>query len=215
MEALILNAEKRTETGKEKAKKIRAKGKVPAILYGEKLPNINLNLDEHDLSVLLSSTRGQVAIVTLKVKDEAESKIVIREVQRDPVTHDLLHADMLRLSETHPIKVQIPIHIKGASIGVKLGGILEHLLHNLEVKALPGDIPRFIEVDITELGLGQSIHINGLNIKDTIEVLQDKDQPVVRVAIPKSMESETTAAETTEAKQPELVEKKKKEKADE
>lgn len=221
MQGYVLKANQRTNLGKEKCKKLRNSGVVPAVLYGAEKTPVNLIVNEHELTLLLNSIRGKFAMVDLQVEGDSalNSKILFREVQRDPVSHQLLHVDLYRLSEAKEIKVRVPIHYEGAAIGVKMGGIFEVIHREIEIKALPSKIPSYVPVDISPLDVGKAIRISDLKLGEGIEILDELDTTVAHVAIPKAVKEEEKPAEgaaaTTEAaKEPELIEKKKKEDAD-
>lgn len=213
MQTYTLTAMLRSESGKEKCKKIRTKGSVPAVLYGDDAPVKNLVVQEHELATLLRAIRGKFVIIDLEVKDDPSlnAKIMLREVQRDPVKHNLLHADLLRLSEKKPIKLSVPVHLIGSSIGQKNGGILEHISRELEIKAIPSKIPSFIEVDVTNLDINRGIHVSDLPAMEGVEIIDKPDTPIAHVSAPRAeAELTPTPAEGAEVKEPELVEKKKK-----
>lgn len=218
MSNLSLIASCREVKGKEKCKKLRTKGIVPAILYGGGESTEKLIVNEHELSNLLRATRGKFSIIELQVesKPELAAKVMLRDIQRDPVTHDLIHADFLRLSDKKAIKLSVPVHIIGSAVGVKEGGILEHITRELEIRAIPSKVPPFIEVDVTNLGINKSIHVKDLTLPEGIEIIDTPDTPIAHVAMPRlEAEAAPKPAEGEEVKEPELIEKKKKEEGEE
>jgi len=185
MATVKLTTHARTELGKQGAKRVRAAGNVPAMLYGEKLGNRALSIDVHALRVALSTPSGRNVIMQIKIGDEdGTTRAVIREMDRDPVTREILHVDLQRISENRPVIMHVPVVLVGESPAVKEGrGILDHTMRQLEVKCLPRDIPEYIEVDVSALEAKHAIHVSDIVVKD-IELLDNPDRPVVEVLQP-------------------------------
>jgi large subunit ribosomal protein L25 len=215
MHEVTLIARSRQETGKQKAKKLRSSGQIPAVLYGHGKPALSLLIDSKELVPLFKLESRENVIINLEISDEKKKlKALLREVQTEPLQNSLLHLDLQEISLTEKIKVHIPIVITGESDGVKNeGGSLEHILHSVEVACLPTDIPEKIVLDISTLKLGQSLHISDIKLEKA-EIHGDPHQPVVSVLAPKAAAEPTpeeAAAAETAPKEPELVTKKKKE----
>jgi large subunit ribosomal protein L25 len=185
MATVKLKVSIRTDLGKQGAKRTRAVGSVPAVLYGEKLENRVLAIDAHDLRIALSTPSGRNVILQLNVAgEEGTTRAVIREMDRDPVTREVLHVDLQRISENRPVVMHVPVTLVGESPAVKEGrGILDHTMRELEVKCLPRDIPEHIDVDISALEAKHAIHVRDITV-DKIEVLDNPDRPVVEVLQP-------------------------------
>ncbi len=203
MATIRLKVISRSDLGKQGAKRIRAEGLIPAILYGENEGTVTLTIDKHDLHVALSTPAGRNVIIQLGVdgKDEA-TRAVIRQMDRDPVSRQILHVDLQRISENKPVTMHVPLTLTGESLAVKEGrGILDHTMRELEVKCLPRHIPERIEVDISELEVKHAIHVYDIQIPD-VEILDHEDRPVVEVLQPtiyREEEEEAAAAEGEEA----------------
>lgn len=196
MATVKLNALPREALGKQGAKRVRASGNVPAVLYGEKQANVPLLLDAHDLRVTLSTRSGRNVIIQLLVDGSEPTRAVVREMERDPITREILHVDLQRISENRPVVMHVPVVLTGESPAVKEGrGILDHTMRELEVKCLPRNIPEHIEVDVSGLEVRHAVHVYDLKIPN-IEILDNSDRPVVEVLQPTIFEE--TAGPTAE-----------------
>ena len=175
----------RSDLGRQGAKRVRASGDVPMVLYGEGKGTVSLAVDAHDLRVALSTSSGRNVIIQLGLDGEDEStRAVIREMDRDPVSREILHVDLQRISENKPVHMHVPVTLTGESPAVKEGrGILDHTMRELEVKCLPRDIPEYVEVDISTLEVKHAIHVSDISIPD-VEILDNPERPVVEVLQP-------------------------------
>ena len=189
MAEVKLKAEPRSETGKGAARKARAAGRVPAVLYGPGAEPQRLAVDARDLSHVLHTDAGMNVLVNLEVDGETHLALP-REVQRDIVRGTLLHADFLRIRRDVAIQVDVPVLLVGESVGVKEGGVTEHHLWELRVETLPGNVPESVEADITELNIGDSLHVSDLTVPDDITVLTPQDETIVSVVPPPVLEVE-------------------------
>jgi large subunit ribosomal protein L25 len=211
MAIVSLTSVRRSATGKGVARKLRAAGKVPGVFYGRGDAAIPLELGSKELETVLSGADGSNVIVDLQVEGvaEADRKAIIREVQRDPVRGLILHIDLQHISLTEKIHVEVPVVLVGTPVGVKDGGgILEHLLRELEVECLPTDIPPHVSVDVSGLAIGQSIHVRDLLLENlTIET--EAGRTVATVVPPTVLEEAKPVEEA--AVEPELIAKEKKE----
>jgi len=185
MATVKLKVEARSLLGKQNAKRLRAGGAIPAVLYGEKLESLALALDAHDLRTALSTPSGRNVIIQLGIEGESEvTRAVIRDMARDPVTRTVLHVDFQRISENKPVVMSIPVVLTGESQAVKEGrGILDHTMRQLEVKCLPRDIPEHIDVDVSALEVRHAIHVSDLTVAN-VELLDNPERPVVEVLQP-------------------------------
>jgi large subunit ribosomal protein L25 len=203
MATVKLQGQTRSERGKQAAKRVRAKGRIPAVLYGEEQENVPLSIDAHDLRVALSTPSGRNVIIQLGMDGGDEvTRAVIREMDRDPVTREIVHVDLQRISENKPVIMHVPLTLSGESLAVKEGrGILDHTMRELEVKCLPKDIPERIEVDISGLEVKHAIHVRDIEVAD-VEILDHPDRPVVEILQPtiyaEEVEAEEAAAEEAE-----------------
>jgi large subunit ribosomal protein L25 len=219
MEFVDLKVERRMGTGKGVARKLRQRGLIPAVLYGEGGP-IPLTVNPRSLLRVLGTAVGENVILNLTIVDGGEQsrKAMVKEIQRDPVTGAFLHADLLAISMERPIEVEVPVELSGMATGVKdKGGILRQILREVEVRCLPGAIPDKITLDVSRLDIGDALHVKDLSIPGGVELLTDPEQVVVTVLVPTVEEvvaapvevaPEAAPAEGAEAAQKEGVAKK-------
>jgi large subunit ribosomal protein L25 len=209
-----LAAEIRTNSGKGAARQLRRKGRVPAVLYGQG-ECVLLTLDPETLRVILRAHAGRTALITVKLQG-ATSKgtriALLRDYQLDPVSGDILHADLFEVLMDKAIRVKVPVSVTGGQpAGVKEGGILQHNAREILVECLPSALPDSIPVDASALLIGQGIHVKELQAIAGVRFLDDPDQMVVSVAAPMSeakLEALlTSAAVTGEGKEPEVIAK--------
>ena len=212
MAMISLEAARRADVGKGVARKLRASGRVPAVYYGRGEDSIPLTVSLKDLEQVIESAEGSNVIVDLKVPGDAakDRKALIREIQRDPVAGSILHLDLQHISLTERITVEVPIVLVGVPLGVKdAGGILEHLLREVEVECLPTDIPSKLEVDVSALQIGDTLHVSDIKV-ERAEILTEADRAIAAVVPPTVLE-EVKPAEEAVPTEPELIAKEKKE----
>jgi len=184
-----LSVEVREHTGKGMGRRLRAGGRIPAILYGRGRESVPISLDPRLLEKLLAtSDAGMNTLIDLAVagrSDLAGRVVLVKELQRHPVRGSLLHADFYEVDLTKTIEVSVPIHVAGTAAGVALdGGILDQALRELEIECLPRAIPDQIDVDVSALMIGQSIHVRELSLPEGVKLLSDPDLSVVSVVAP-------------------------------
>ena len=204
MEA-ILEAGKRDGRGKNEARRLRAAGRIPGTLYGVQKDGRaaakSVAVDPKEVLRILHSDSGANTLINLRF-DGAETRVMVKEYQLDPVTHHLLHADFYQLAMDKAITVTVPIVLKGEPKGVKLqGGLLDFVTRDVQVQCLPTDIPEHIDVDVSELMLNQSIRLRDVAQNPKWKPVTDADAMIAHVVMPKAEEA---AAATTE---PEVVKK--------
>ena len=214
MEKSILEAELR-ETGSKQARKlVRKNGKVPGVYYSKHDSPINLAVSEKAINPLVFT--AETHLVSLKV-DGKELDCVIKDIQFDPITDKVVHFDLIGLTSGETFQLEIPVQLNGTPVGIKEGGIIQHLIHKLEIECLPKDIPQHIDIDISELKIGDAIHVNDLNIEN-ITILNPEDSVIISVTHPK-VEKEPVAEEETieeeEQTEPEVIGKGKSEEEEE
>jgi large subunit ribosomal protein L25 len=222
MEA-TLEAVMRTTRGKNEARRLRVAGQIPAVVYGTKkdgqLPTgTSVAVNPKEVLRILRSESGVNSIIKLTL-DGAESQVLVREYQLDPVTSALLHADFYQLAMDKLLVVAVPIVVQGEPKGVKLqGGLLDFVTREIQVQCLPADIPEHINLDVTGLELHGSIRVRELVIDGKWKPLTDGETMLVHIVLPKAEESAQAATETAApgaAAEPEVAKKGKPEKADE
>jgi large subunit ribosomal protein L25 len=193
-----LVAEFRETQGKGASRRLRHEGKVPAILYGGHSEARALTLSHQKLMLMLENERFYSTILNLRVGDQTQAAI-LKDVQRHPYKNAIVHIDFQRVEDNQKIRISIPLHFKneGISPGVKSqGGLVSHMRNEVEVSCLPKDLPEFIEVDLSNLSLNESIHLSELKIPEGVELLAlaKEDAAVVAIHSPRAEEPEPTAA---------------------
>ena len=207
----IIGATPRQTIGKGGARSMRREGRVPGILYGHGEESIPLSVDARELQRLVHTVSIENTIVDLSLEGTRQPyKVLIREIQRHPTREEYLHVDFFHIAMDEKISVEVPIVLKGEPTGVRnKGGILDHQLRELEVYCLPAEIPEKIEVDVTDLDIGDAIHVRDLAVPDGVEIEDDPDRSVATVlaptVVPTAEEEATAAAE--ELAEPELITK--------
>ena len=193
-----LVVEAREGSGKGVARKLRAAGRIPGIFYGSKEEPRCISLDSRALKTLLDkSDAGMNTLINLTIEGEkGETLAIVKEIQKDPVTSRYIHLDLLRVDVTHRIHVAVPIHIAGTAKGVRMeDGILDQSLRELDLECLPRAIPKEIVADVTELDVGDSLHVRDLLLPEDVKLLNDPDLPVVSVVAPTVVEEPEAAEE--------------------
>ncbi|MBP6865297.1 MAG: 50S ribosomal protein L25 [Candidatus Didemnitutus sp.] len=197
MKKYQLTVTAREGTGRSASRRLRKADKIPAILYGKHTNPETLAVSSPDFVKLLKEIAGRAALIELKRDTGAAALSFLQEVQRDPITDRYLHVDLQEVKENEKMVINVAISIIGESTGVKNeGGILETASHRLRIRCLPQDLPPVIEVDVTELKVGEAIHVSGLKPVAGVEFLDDKHQAVVLCVAPPA---EEVAAVTPEA----------------
>ena len=212
MAVIPLGGTRRENLGKGGARKARAAGRIPAVLYGHGQEPVPVTIQAREFDLALRGHRGGNPIVNLAVGG-GEYTALIRAVQYDPLTHDVLHLDFQHISLTETIEVKVAVHLTGLPIGVKDGGgILETILRDIEVRCLPTAIPAAIEVDVSHLNIGDSVHVREVTVPN-VTILNDGDETIATVVPPTVMEEKPAEAVVAEAapSEPEVIAKGKKE----
>ena len=208
MEKPVLNAEVREQTGKGMAKKLRAKGIIPAVFYGPRSEPLSLKVDPRELAKTLRTEAGENVIIDLNIKrgNESLQKVVmLKEVQMHPLQTQALHVDFYEVSMDVRVTVEVPIHLLGKSEGVKMGGILDQVLRTIEIECLPGDIPKSIDADVSALKIGDSVHVRDLQLGKG-KILTDSNFTVASI-VPPTAEAKPAEAAPEEAVAAEAEEK--------
>ena len=203
-ESATLNAELRSETGTGATRQLRRSVRLPAVVYGRRDETQSLTLDTQELVRLLTEIRAATTVIDLEVGGEKPRRVLIREIQRHPFRSELLHVDFFEIRADVKIKVQVPLHLEGEAYGVEMGGILQQIRHELEVECLPNEIPPDFTVDVTDLDIGNSIHISDVELSG-VTILDDEGLTVCTV-VPPAVEEEPEVEELEEGEEGEEIE---------
>ena len=196
-EVAKLQAKVREGSGKGVARKMRAAGRVPAVVYGPEGEAQSLSIDAHEAITLFGGISVENTIVALDIEGEkGPVDTLIRDVQMHPFKPNLLHLDFYKVTKGQTLQVQVPLHFEGTPAGVRLSsGILEQHVHDIEVRCVPSKIPDHLEIDVTDLELGDSLHVSDLQAPDGVEILTEADRTLCIVVMPRGVASDDEAAE--------------------
>jgi large subunit ribosomal protein L25 len=217
---IVVKTEKRQGLGTNASRRLRAQGFVPAVLYGESMEATPLVLNKKDIVQIMRLETGENTI--FKVAVDAESyDAMIKDMQVNPATDELLHVDLIRISMDKPIRVAVPVVHRGEPVGVKTeGGFVDFVTREIEIECLPRDIPESLEIDIAELHINQSFKVQGMAIPAGVKVLTDPNTVLVLISMPHKEEEvfpgEKPEGEVAaeEPKEPEVIKKERAEKAE-
>ena len=200
MNEITLVVEERDGTGKSVTRKLRMNGRVPAVVYGHGKESLNLSFDPATLERLLhDSDAGLNTLIGLKGVGAVSGRtVLVKELQRDPVRGNVIHADLFEIDLTERIVVSVPVHVSGTAEGVTAGGLLDHSLREVELECLPNAIPDAIDLDVSTLNLGDSVHARELQLGDGVELRTQGDLAVVSVVMPTVVEEEPALADEGE-----------------
>jgi large subunit ribosomal protein L25 len=194
MKSVPLTAYPRTLTRRTGVKKLRREGRVPAIVYGPRMKPENIEVDTKEFDKLIHHAISENILVDLTVEGKQRLALV-QEVQHHPLSRETLHVDLHEVAPDEKVEITVPVETLGEPIGVRVdGGLLEHVLFKVRVRALPGDLPECIELDVADMQLGQTLHIGDMPVSDGVEILGDPGIPVVSVAKSRVAQSEDDAA---------------------
>lgn len=194
MKSVSLNAFPRTQVRRGGVKKLRSSGRIPAVIYGGRSQPETLEVVAKEMEELIHHSVSENILVDLAV-DKAKRLALVQEIQHHPLDGKILHVDFHEVSPTEKVTVMVPVETSGEAVGVKTGGgVLEHVLFKIKVRALPKDLPEQILVDVTHLEVGKSIHLGDIKAPEGVEILGDKKVSVLSVALPKTEAEETAAA---------------------
>ncbi len=196
MEQINLSAKIREKTGKGPARRLRVSGRVPAILYGASVKDsIILTLDNKELEKALHTAAGGNVLVSLNLEGDKRRMVMFKEVMRHPLTSFIEHVDLFEVLMDHKVTVEVPVHVVGKAQGAALGGILQQEARKVKVECLPSNIPASLDVDVTALGIGQSLHVRDIELTEGVRVLADADMTVVSIVAPTAEAAPKTAEE--------------------
>jgi large subunit ribosomal protein L25 len=206
MATASLSASARSAVGKGVARSLRRDGRVPAVIYGHARAPQALSVDARELGRLLGHVSAETTVIELAI-DGATSRTLIRDIQRHPVKRAIIHVDFQELVAGEKVHVNVPIVLVGTSIGVRLhAGLLSHIMQELSVRVDPANIPNKIEVDITDLNVGASVHVDELKVPEGVEILSELRDTVLTVSASKAGEEKATTEEGA-AGEPEVIRK--------
>ena len=197
----IIKAAVRNEKGKGSARKLRSKKIIPAVLYGHKVDPVMLTIENSEI-VKVFKTGDDTNLIEVQIDNQGKTDkklVMIRETQRHPVKNYILHLDLFAVNVKEKIHAPVHIRITGESPGVKLGGTLRQIMREIEVRALPTDIPQHFEVDISKLEIGDSLQVSDLNKPENVQLLIDESAPILSIMAPTVVKEEETDAEGEEA----------------
>ncbi len=212
MQRPVLTAEIREEIGKEKVKKLRLKGLIPAIFYGPRAQTIPLAIDSKELARALQTEAGENVLIDLDIRKGAESDrkvVMLKDIQIDPLQKQTLHTDFYEVAMDEMVTVEVPVHLVGKPEGTKVGGILEQVRRVIQVQCLPGDIPKSIDIDVSPLKIGDSIHVQDISVEKA-KIISDSNFTIVTV-VPPVVEEKVVEAVAPEAVEGAEVKEKEKE----
>lgn len=203
-----IEAAARDNTGKGIARSLRRAGRIPAVIYGRGRDPEALSVDTTALTRLLSQVSASTTLVDVAVDGRATVKALIREIQRNPIRpSDIIHLDLYEVHANEKITVEAPVKLVGVPDGVRnFGGVLDHVTHSLSIRVLPADIPEHIDVDVTALNIGQSIHVRDLSF-DKFDVLNDGGTTLCTVVAPRAEEVVAPVVDAAASVEPELIRK--------
>lgn len=214
----VLSARTRAATGKGHARKLRADGRIPAVIYGHGETTRSLSIDAHEFDRLRAEVHVENTIVEVTIENELPLKTLVREVQTHPSRGQVLHLDLYQIHAGESVTVEVPIRLVGVSPGVRAGGIMQHALVALEIRCLPDRIPETIEADISTLDIGDSIHVGDLALPEGVEPEADASRSVCSVMPPTiaaEEAEEAVAPEAEEGAEPEVISRGKEAEAEE
>lgn len=186
MELLELNALVRKTSGNGPARVLRSQGRIPAILYGPEIDGVMLSIDNKELGQVLKQAKSGQLLVNLMIEngERLNQPAMLKELQRHPISGDYLHADFYQISMNRKIKVMAPLSVVGKSKGIEMGGLLQVIRRQLEISCLPHLVPELIEIDITDLDIGDSVHVDEIQLGDDIEILAETNFTVLTITAP-------------------------------
>lgn len=199
MAILELAAARRLSTGKEKNRKRLGQGMVPGVIYGKGLETRPLEFERRDLEKFLTTARRGTVVVKMSVTDGADAKesfAVLKDLQTDPLTDRVIHVDFYEVALGRKFRIEVPLKLRGKAAGIELGGVLEQVVRNLEVECTPDNVPELIEVNVSHLGLGQSLHLGDVVFPAGVQAVEkDLKMTIASVHTPKVEEVVTAAPE--------------------
>jgi large subunit ribosomal protein L25 len=211
MSNVKLDAQLRTDGGKGAARAMRRAGFVPGIIYGHGEETRACKVNAKELERLVTSVAHESTVIDLKLDDGDTPQVLIREIQVHPYRSEVLHVDFLAIRKGEKVKLSVPVHIIGVAPGIKEGGIMEHLRHEIEIRTIPSKIPEVLELDSSEMGIGDQLTVADIVVPDDVEILADASAAIAQVVPPTVHKVEEEEVEEVEGEveegvaEPELV----------
>lgn len=192
--AIAMNADQRTSTTKGELRQLRLQGKIPGIIYGKQLTEAaQVTVDGKELQALLRSHPN--AVIEINIPSQGKKSVMVSEIQRDQMSRQVLHVDFHQINMNENVRASVRIHADGDSPGVREGGILQVILHELEVQCLPGNIPDAVSIDVSSLAIGESLLVSDLKLPQGVESVAEPEQVVVTILAPQKELTEEEAAD--------------------
>ena len=213
MEALNLNVKHRNNNGSSSSRRSRSEGILPGILYGSENEPIAVEMDLHKVEKIVNQHSSDSVLLDIDLDGIGKVSVLMKEIQFHPVTSEILHVDLQRVLANKPIQVDVSVELKGEPEGVKAGGLLDQVLRSITVQSLPADLIESIDVDVSNLEIGDSLSVCDLDISSKLTVINDPNSLVVAVNAPKveAAEEEVSEDVSEEANEPEVISEKEKE----
>ena len=213
MEALNLNVKHRNNNGSSSSRRSRSEGILPGILYGSENEPVAVEMDLHKVEKIVNQHSSDSVLLDIDLDGIGKVSVLMKEIQFHPVTSEILHVDLQRVLANKPIQVDVSVELKGEPEGVKAGGLLDQVLRSITVQSLPADLIESINVDVSNLEIGDSLSICDLNISSKLTVINDQNSLVVAVNAPKVEAAEEEASDdvSEEPNEPEVISEKEKE----
>ena len=209
MEAQQISVKKRSLEGTSASRRMRRAGSLPGIVYGIDSNPLSVELETHVVEQVLHHHASETILVDIDLEGEGAVSVLIKDVQHHPVSGALVHVDLQRVAANQTLQVEVSLELEGEPEGVKVGGLLDHVMHTILVECLPGDLPEMVNVDVSELEIGSSIHVSDLKLGSKITVLSDADAVVAGVSAPRVVQEEDEDGDA--AAEPEVITEKRSE----
>lgn len=196
MEQINLSAQPREQRGKGPAGRLRAAGRVPGILYGASIQGaIALALDVKELDKALHTHAGGNVLVSLDIAGDKSRTVMFKEIDRHPLKGTVVHVDLLEVNMDKAVEIEVPVHLSGKAVGLAFGGIVQHETRTIRIECLPALIPDSIDIDITPLGVGQSIHVKDVKLAEGLVAIDEPELTIVSIVSPTAEVAPKTAEE--------------------
>ena len=203
MEAQQISVKKRNLEGSSASRRMRHAGLLPGVIYGIDTNPLAVELETHAVEQVLHNHASETILVDIDLEGEGSVSVLLKEVQHHPVSGALLHVDLQRVAANQTLQVEVSLELVGEPEGVKLGGLLDQVMHTIMVECLPADLPETVNVDVSELEIGSALHVSDLKLGNKVSILSDADAVVAGVSAPK-VEQEEDENEDVEA-EPEVI----------